>query len=343
MSAAAAEKPDLTPRNRIGRYLYADGWLAKMTFEGGREFSIVIAGAYDAGIIGSEHNGIAILDENNGRVLADQILQQSSGWYGPSEAQIAEFDRVRTMDWPAFTGYLREQKTFRGGMADVSWPKPQEFQPIADRTIFPDSAKPAENPYKMPLTGRREIIDFLKSHTVHHVDGPYSSWSLAWNIKVGGSFNSTGRFDAEKHPELAKEFTPDPAFDQRWTDHVDKDEYLFNEAADNALRQYREGSYSLWEGSEDGAYGFQTTGRSGGWLILTKFADHEGRDMQWQDAKHLEGWLDGLEDAELVHLYKLVGQVDADVARRGDEMEYQYAFLRQGIEETWAAEAAAKP
>lgn len=340
--AATAEKPDLTPHNRIGRYLYADGWLADLSFDGGRQFKLVIAGAYDAGIIGSEHNGLAILDENNGRVLADQILQQQSGWYGPSEAQIAEFDRVRAMDWPAFTTYLRGQKTFRGGMADVSWPKPQEFQQIADRTIFPDSEKPGENPYKMPLTGRRDIIDFLKSHTVHRTDGPYSNWSLAWNIKTP-NFNSSGRFDAKEHPELAQEFTPDPAFDQRWAEHVDIDERLFEEACENALREYREGSYSLWEGSEEGAYNFQTTGRSGGWLILTKFAGHDGRDLQWEDAKHLETWLDSLEDAELVHLYKLVTQVDADIARRDDEMEYQYAFQRQAIEETWAAEASAQP
>lgn len=58
--------------NRIGNYHYADGALRRRTV-GGIDYLVGIAGAYNAfGLIGSEHNGIFVLDDTNKNVILDQ-------------------------------------------------------------------------------------------------------------------------------------------------------------------------------------------------------------------------------------------------------------------------------
>ena len=61
--------------NQVGPYHYADGMLRKLSFDAGRgsrTFKVVIASAYNAGIVGPEHNGIVVLDDDHGQVVLDQ-------------------------------------------------------------------------------------------------------------------------------------------------------------------------------------------------------------------------------------------------------------------------------
>ena len=54
-----------------------------------RKFRLLLYGAYNAcGLIGSEYNGVAVLDEYARNVVADNIAQESSGYFGPSVKQI---------------------------------------------------------------------------------------------------------------------------------------------------------------------------------------------------------------------------------------------------------------
>src|SRR4051812_36614379 len=92
--------------NQIGPFMYADGALFEKAF-GGRLFRIVIAGARNAGIIGPEDNGIAVLDEDNQAIVIDQHIREGSGYFGPSERQKAEAERIMGMDWKQFTSFLR--------------------------------------------------------------------------------------------------------------------------------------------------------------------------------------------------------------------------------------------
>jgi hypothetical protein len=72
-----------------------------------RSFRVIIFGAYDAfGLIGPEFNGIAILDEDQRAVLCDRIACESSGYFGPSPAQLGEFDRLAGLDWPSFREFV---------------------------------------------------------------------------------------------------------------------------------------------------------------------------------------------------------------------------------------------
>jgi hypothetical protein len=72
----------------------------KRTFENGRTIRFLIYGAYNAGgLMGSECNGILILDEDNKRVLADEICKEQSGYFGPSEHQIKSWGIFMICDW----------------------------------------------------------------------------------------------------------------------------------------------------------------------------------------------------------------------------------------------------
>ena len=72
-----------------------------------RNFRVIVFGAYNAfGLIGSEFNGLAVFDEDNRAVLCDRIACESSGYFGPSRAQLAEFDRLAAMDWPGFRDFI---------------------------------------------------------------------------------------------------------------------------------------------------------------------------------------------------------------------------------------------
>jgi hypothetical protein len=78
-------------------------------FENGSRFRVLVFGAFNAyGLIGSEFNGLAILDENNRAVLADRIGCESSGYFGPSRDQLALFDHAMTCDWPEFQALVNE-------------------------------------------------------------------------------------------------------------------------------------------------------------------------------------------------------------------------------------------
>jgi hypothetical protein len=78
----------------------------KITFKTGRNtriFRVIVNGALNAfGLIGPEKNGIAILDENERAVLADELERESSGYFGPSKNQLIRFNQIRSLDWQGF-------------------------------------------------------------------------------------------------------------------------------------------------------------------------------------------------------------------------------------------------
>lgn len=73
----------------------------------GRNFRLLISGAYNAyGLIGPEINGIVILDEDNHRVVCDQIEKADSGYYGTTPAQKAKFEELMKMTWKQFRAFV---------------------------------------------------------------------------------------------------------------------------------------------------------------------------------------------------------------------------------------------
>jgi len=313
--------------NQIGPYMYADGAIFEKAF-GGRLFKVVIAGARNAGIIGPEDNGIAILDEDYQQIVLDNHVKESSGYFGPSRRQWEEAGRIMDMNWEQFTDFIRSHPRHRpDSVPDLNNEKPNDMRPEPDRIIFPASQKDAECPYDYSLESRREIIQFLANHQMHKIDGPYSDWAFAWNIKVHG-FDTSGH-----HPA----YQNDPAFDERWEQFLEENDIFWDEAAD-ALSQYTDGEYTTYPGNDQGQYKFDVTGRSSGWLILRE-VEGLGK-LSFDGQMELKDWLKELDDAELVSFYKLIVNVDKDTADPGKEMAYRFADRRSQLEAEWKAEAA---
>ncbi len=90
-------------QNRIGNYHYADGAMRRRTV-GGIDYIVGIAGAYNAfGLIGSEQNGIFVLDDTNKAVVFDRDTEnRSGGYHGPSQAQWDRLKELMTCSADAF-------------------------------------------------------------------------------------------------------------------------------------------------------------------------------------------------------------------------------------------------
>lgn len=86
---------------------------------GKRSFKVVLSTAYNAGIVGSEMNGVAVLDDDNRQVLFD---------CGPvaynKTAQKMLFTQLMDADWPTFCGLVKQQSRYRQCMPDINAAKP---------------------------------------------------------------------------------------------------------------------------------------------------------------------------------------------------------------------------
>lgn len=70
-------------------------------------YRILVYGAYNAcGLIGSEHNGICVLDDQRMQVVADRMVQISSGYHGPSQMQLTALEHMLTCSSEKFANYI---------------------------------------------------------------------------------------------------------------------------------------------------------------------------------------------------------------------------------------------
>ena len=171
------------------------------------------------------------------------------------------------------------------------------------------------------------------AHTVHKQDGPYSNTCLAWNIKVR-SFEDNGR---------VQDYAPNPEFDSKWKEYLKDNHDIFYEVASDQISMFLEGDYDTGTGLPDRETKFSTTGRSGGWLILTGFDDQ--KDWSWGSMNEMEGGLKELDDGQLQALYRVVRSVDmeTDPPSLKSAMECGYAERRYSLEEDWSDEVKAVP
>jgi hypothetical protein len=109
---------DLFALPSIGPYLGVslDSKVTFQTGSGPRTFRVIVYAAYNAyGLIGSEHNGIAIFDEDNQTVLMDRGNQVPSGYYGPARHQTcAALHLVTDIRWEGFREYVSTHPYSRG-------------------------------------------------------------------------------------------------------------------------------------------------------------------------------------------------------------------------------------
>ena len=103
-----------TPRK--GQYMGIRGERTREILGGKTKLSIIIYSAYNAlGLIGSEMNGIAVLDETNQAVVTDGIARADSGYNCPTKAQEAMLERMATCPEDELRGIILSSPRFRGG------------------------------------------------------------------------------------------------------------------------------------------------------------------------------------------------------------------------------------
>lgn len=333
---------------KIANYRYDEpGDLASKVFKsedgGTRSFKIVVSSAYDAGIVGSEFNGVAVLDDDNRAIVFDQGGKS----YNKASQQLLAAELVNAPDWPSFTALLKQQPRLRQGVVpDIDKASPDYTYPMpaAENWDVMKGVKqegPEEDPYTYPAQTRSEVIAELIKHSMHR-DG-YGPFRLAWNIKLR-DFDSSGKG--------VTDYPADPQFDQRWEEELqgNSGQRIYERAQEGALSQFVGGTlpglrseYTTYPGDDQGDYGFSIEGRSGGWLVLSEVAGL-GR-LGWGSQAEMEEALKELDADELRKLYRVVRNLDRDVtpAKAAQEMAYQYAYIRNEQEEEWKAELEDAP
>ena len=99
-------------QSRVGQFCGVSSDL--IVEKGGRRFRIILYGAYNAfGLIGSECNGVAILDEDNKSVVCDAIAQADTGYFGPKQDQREAFKNLVNLDWEDFRAFINEHPRHR--------------------------------------------------------------------------------------------------------------------------------------------------------------------------------------------------------------------------------------
>lgn len=72
----------------------------KVSYPNGRTLRFLTYGAYNAfGLIGSEKNGVAVLDEDNKAVVCDELYKEDSGYFGVSLEQRQRFEDLAAKSW----------------------------------------------------------------------------------------------------------------------------------------------------------------------------------------------------------------------------------------------------
>ncbi len=298
---------------------------------GVRTFSVIVASAYDAGIIGSEYNGVAVLDEDNREVVFDR---GGRSYDVPSQRQLAK--ELMAADWPAFCDLLKAQPRLRSNVVpDIGHAAPGYVYPMAaedDWMLIEQTREGREDdPIVYQSQKRSEIIKELINHTMHAER--YSPARLAWDIKVH-SFDTDGK---------SADYPGNPRFDARWKKEVEADDQIFYEACSDATSMFRNDEYTTYPGDDQGDYKFEMEGRSGGWLVLDEVAGI-GK-LAWSSQTEMEDALLALDASQLTKLYRVVVNLDHDLttAKIDREMAYQYSFRRKQLEEEWQEEAEDMP
>lgn len=79
------------------------------------KYTIFIYSAYNAmGLIGTECNGIGIVDDTNRRVVTDGIASEYSGYIQPSAKTYREYQRIKALEGPDFLDFLANTDNYRG-------------------------------------------------------------------------------------------------------------------------------------------------------------------------------------------------------------------------------------
>jgi hypothetical protein len=121
----------LAPNSEFGPY-YNVVAAVKLVFDPQHAYIVGIAGGYNAhGLIGTECNGIFILDYVQKKVVLDQLACQRGCFLAIDKAQATTYSKLRSMKWGEFRDFVNAQPRLRYPLVDHApkrLPVPKVFQ-----------------------------------------------------------------------------------------------------------------------------------------------------------------------------------------------------------------------
>lgn len=317
-------------------------------FENGKAY--IVAGYYaknGGGIIGSEYNGVVVLDPDLVNVIVDGIMHNTNSGY---RSQMV--DKIMAMPWEEFRDFCVSHDRYRENSLNPSDKTPPEpnytMQAIAGLDI-PDNGKDIRLPVTKSLMENPEVIEnkkyfncktrsemvrFLTNHEKHS-ESNYGSSYFSWNIKIH-SFDNSGKSDYET----------DPALDEKWQQYLEeKDEEIFWTACSDLIDNFKETAAIIdangnFHAEENTSAEFEVVGRSGGHMILKGWEQQEGcsfdaRSLSFDSPSDLAGKLDEMTDEEIASLYHIIASLDAQLSSESTKqmIENQYSFERYSWEQ----------
>jgi hypothetical protein len=106
------EQKNIFSYPRVGPYVGVSR--DRIVKKGKNRFRLMLYGAYDAfGLIGSECNGICVLNEDEKNVVADEICPVNSGYFGPAGVQVELFDKMMKMPSKLFRELVNSSDRLR--------------------------------------------------------------------------------------------------------------------------------------------------------------------------------------------------------------------------------------
>jgi hypothetical protein len=86
----------------------------KLVFGKGKVYTVVIHGGYNAlGLFGSECNGIGVIDETSCSVLVADHGRQPTGYFGPLQRQIDEWNLVCSFNYEQLREFVNSNPQAR--------------------------------------------------------------------------------------------------------------------------------------------------------------------------------------------------------------------------------------
>jgi hypothetical protein len=335
---------------KTGQYVVGPGEKAEIKrFENGKSYLVVPYYALNAGgIIGSEYNGVSIIDVDRHGVVTDRLVYNQS-----PEKRLDMVNKIMAMDWSEFANLCTTSKKYRGGFSDLENPENGPGEPNLTNQIMAgiDVQKNDEKDIRLDVSKkqeenadseffkcktRSEMMTYLLRHSFHHIDNMYSPLAFSWDIKVY-NFNETGDLGEENHYNINKDRN------EEWAEYLKENENIFYQACSDALSvftDYRIDKSLSWRplGVDDTPQEFcdlefSVTGRSGGHLVLTDW-DGPGK-ITFNDRQEICDFIEELDDEKIAYLYHIVASVDASTTDQmiKNAMGHAYHYIRNNWEE----------
>lgn len=303
-----------------------------------RSFTIILAVAHIGRDMRLDRNGIAVIDNDNWCVVADEIERQGTGIRGASRAQREAFTQIAGLNWAEFTHLLRNEPTYRSGKAadiEIQAGRPDTgnfdrqshlgLRGPEERDLRDEFLKliDATGDYKIPFVNRRTAINEILLHATTPTRG---GRCLSWNVSMDG-------FDWDRSGVISDGNELHHAYNDAWNDELVARPELIEQAVEAFLTPYVKDSFNALE--QDGARSaLDLAGDQFDAVVLREF---NGRGMEFSSHRDLRKTLDAMDDLELCKIWSTMRVLDSDLSRseRAMGVGRELNEIRAGREDVW--------